>query len=60
MYYSNRGRIVFAFTTPHGKSRGDGMRWPIQIQILLPMVAIVLLATGAASLGSAYLGGLRP
>ena len=35
------------------------MRWPIQIQILLPMVAIVLLATGAASLGSAYLGGLR-
>ncbi|MHB1037101.1 MAG: sensor histidine kinase [Pirellulales bacterium] len=35
------------------------MRWPIQIQILLPMMAIVLVATVAAALGSAYLGGVR-
>lgn len=35
------------------------MRWPIQFQLLLPMLTVVVLAIALASLGSAYLGGRR-
>ena len=35
------------------------MRWPIQSQLLLPMLTVVVLAIALASLGSAYFGGMR-
>ena len=35
------------------------MRWPIQLQLLLPMLTVVVLAIALASLGSAYLGGIQ-
>ena len=35
------------------------MRWPIQFQLLLPMLTVVVLAIALASLGSAYFGGRR-
>jgi len=35
------------------------MRWPIQTQLLLPMLTVVVGAIALASLGSAYFGGLR-
>jgi signal transduction histidine kinase len=35
------------------------MRWPIQFQLLLPMLTVVVLAIALASIGSAYLGGRR-
>ncbi len=35
------------------------MRWPIQFQLLLPMLTVVVLAIALASLGSAYFGGMR-
>jgi signal transduction histidine kinase len=35
------------------------MRWPIQFQLLVPMLTVVVLAIALASLGSAYLGGRR-
>ncbi len=35
------------------------MRWPIQSQLLLPMLTVVVLAIALASLGSAYYGGVR-
>ena len=35
------------------------MRWPIQFQLLLPMLTVVVLAIVLASLGSAYFGGMR-
>jgi len=35
------------------------MRWPIQSQLLLPMLTVVVLAIVLASLGSAYYGGVR-
>ncbi|MGA2031426.1 MAG: HAMP domain-containing sensor histidine kinase [Thermoguttaceae bacterium] len=35
------------------------MRWPIQVQLLLPMLSIVVLAIGLASVISAYHGGAR-
>ena len=35
------------------------MRWPIQIQLLLPMLSVVVLAIALASGTSAYLGAVR-
>lgn len=35
------------------------MRRPIQFQLLLPMLTVVVLAIALASLGSAYFGGMR-
>lgn len=35
------------------------MRWPIHIQLLVPMLAVVILAIVAASAASAYLGGVK-
>ena len=35
------------------------MRWPIQFQLLVPMLSVVVLAIALASLGSAYFGGRR-
>ena len=35
------------------------MRWPIQFQLLLPMLTVVVLAIALASVGSAYLGARR-
>ena len=33
------------------------MRWPIQIQLLLPMLTVVVMAIALAAAVSAYLGG---
>ena len=35
------------------------MRWPIQIQLLLPMLLVVVLAIVLSSGAGAYLGGAR-
>lgn len=35
------------------------MRWPIQVQLLLPMLAVVVLAIALASAASGYLGAMR-
>ena len=35
------------------------MRWPIQFQLLAPMLTVVVLGIALASLGSAYFGGRR-
>ena len=35
------------------------MRWPIQSQLLVPMLTVVVLAIALASLGNAYFDGRR-
>ena len=35
------------------------MRWPIQVQLLFPMLLVVVLSIGLASVTGGYLGSLR-